>query len=138
MKLGEVEGGAKVAAARRGLRASQPPAAHPGALPKTFGPEPDNQITLPARSLKSPGRPGVEERDARAQRTMCPLGPGARRAWRPEAWKLLSTAWERRRKGLCPRPRFGIFCLGSDKLAQRRKLLYGYFRRRAKERFLSS
>ena len=62
LKHDETDQGASVAAVRRGCRARHPPEASQGTLPKTMGPESDEQMTLPTRALKSPGQPSIEER----------------------------------------------------------------------------
>ena len=59
LKQDETDRGMSVAAVRRGYRARHPPEASQGTLPKTMGPESDEQMTLPTRTLKSPGQPSV-------------------------------------------------------------------------------
>ena len=56
--------GASVAGVRRGFRARHPLEANQGILPKTMGPESDEQMTLPTKAVKSPGQPSVDERTA--------------------------------------------------------------------------
>ena len=61
----------------RGHRARHPLEANQGTLSKTMGSESDEQMTLPTRTLQSPGQPSVEERAAHEMhhlpyRLLCP------------------------------------------------------------------
>ena len=78
LKQDETDRGMSVAAVRRGYRARHPPEANQGTLPETMGPDSDEQMTLPTRTLKSPEQPSVEERTAHEMHHL-PCGP-----WCPE------------------------------------------------------
>ena len=79
LKQDETDRSVSVAALRRGYRARHPREANQGILPKTMGPESDEQITLPTRAVKSPGQPSVEERTAHDEMHHLPYRP-----WCPE------------------------------------------------------
>ena len=122
-----------MAAVRKSLGSRQPPEANQGALPKVLGPEPDETTSLPTRTLRSPGQPSAAERTAHEAHHL-PYRP-----WRPLCVQARAADNPRRsleppEEGSIPKVGFDIFFVGSDKLAQKYKLLDGYFTLREKER----
>ena len=137
LKQDETDQGASVAAVRRGYRARHPPEASQGTLPKTMGPESDEQMSLPTRALKSPGQPSVEERTAHevhhlSYRPWCPECVEARGVdnlhHRQPALDELATL----------KVMFDIFFVGPDDLAKRYKIVNGCFSLLDKEGFQTS
>ena len=137
MKQDETGRSMSVAAVRRWYRARHPPEANQGTLPKTMGPESDEQMTLPTRALKSPGQPSVEERTAHEMHHL-PYRP-----WCPECVEARGVDDPHHRQPALdelatPKVMFNIFFVGPDELAKRYKIVNGCFSLRDKERFLSS
>ena len=137
LKQEETHRSMSVAAVRRGYRARHPPESNQGTLPKTVGPESDEQMTLPTRALKSPGQPSVEERTAHEMHQL-PCRP-----WCPECVEARGVDDPHHRQPALdelatPKIMFDIFFVGPDELAKRYKIVNGCFSLRDKERFLSS
>ena len=124
LKQDETDRGASVAAVRRGYRARHPPEASQGTLPKTMGPESDEQMTLPTRALKSPGQPSVEERTAHEMHHL-PCRP-----WCPECVEARGVDDPHHRQPALdelatPKVMFDIFFVGPDELAKRYQIVNG-------------
>ena len=122
---------------RRGYRARQPAEASQGTLPRTMGPESDEQTTLPTRALKSPGQPSVEEKTAHEMHHL-PYRP-----WCPECVEARGVDDPHHRQPALdelatPKVMFDIFFVGPDEMAKKYKIMNGCFSLRDKERFLSS
>ena len=137
LEQGEVDQGAIVAAVRRGYRARQPAVASPETLPKTMGPEPDEQITLPPRGLKLLGQPSAEEKAAHEAHHL-PYKP-----WCPECVEARGVDNPHHSQpalddDAVPKVMFDIIFAGSDEMAKKYKLVDGSFSLRDKERLLSS
>ena len=137
LKQDETDQGATVAAVRRGYRAWHPAEASQGTLPKTMGPESDEQMTLPTRALKSPGQPSFEEKTAHEVHQL-PYRP-----WCPECVEGGGVDDPRHRQPALdeyatPKIMFDIFFIGPDEMAKRYKIVDGCFSFRDKERLLSS
>ena len=124
LKQGETDQGASVAAVRRGYRARHPAEASQGSLPKTMGPESDEQMTLPTRALKSPGQPSVEEKSAHEVHHL-PYRP-----WCPECVEARGVDDPHHRlpaldEYATPRVMLDIFFVGPDEMAKRYKIVKG-------------
>ena len=136
LKLYETDRSMSVAAVRRGYRARHPPEANQVTLPKTMGPESDEQMTLPTRTLKSPGQRSIEERTALEMHHL------PSRPWCLECVEARGVDDPHRQPALdelaTPKVMFDIFFVGPDELAKRYKIVNGCFSLRDKERFLSS
>ena len=122
---------------RQGYRARQPAEASQGTLPRTMGPESDEQTTLPTRALKSPGQPSVEEKTAHEVHHL-PYRP-----WCPECVEARSVDDPHHRQPVLdelatPKVMFDIFFVGPDELAKKYKIMNGCFSLRDKGRLLSS
>ena len=137
LRQDETNQGQSVAAMRRGYRARQPAEASQGTLPRTMGPESDEQTTLPTRALKSPGQPRVEEKTAHEMHHL-PYRP-----WCPECVEARGVDDPHHRQPALdelatPKVMFDIFFVGPDEMANKYKIMNGCFSLRDKERFLSS
>ena len=137
LKQDETDRSMSVAAVRRGYRARHPPEANQGNLPKTMGPESDEEMMVPTRALKSPGQPSVEERTAHEMHHL-PYRP-----WCPQCVQARGVDDPHHRQPAldelaAPKVMFDIFFVGPDELAKRYKIVNGCFSLRDKERFLSS
>ena len=117
----ETDRSMSVAAVRKGYRARHPPEANQGTLPKTMGPESDEQMTLPTRTLKSPGQPSVEERTAHEMHHL-PYRP-----WCPECVEARGVDDPHHRQPaldelVTPKVKHDIFFVGPDELRRDTKL----------------
>ena len=118
LRQDETDQGASVAAVRREYRARHPLEASQGTLPKTMGLESDEQMTLPTRTLKSPGQLSVEERTAHEMHHL-PYRP-----WCPECVEARGVDDPHHRQPALdelatPKVMFDIFFVGPDELAKR-------------------
>ena len=89
-----------------------------------MGPESDEQTTLPARALKSPGQPSVEEQSAHEVHHL-PYRP-----WCPECVTARGVDDPHHRQPALgelatPKVMFDIFFVGPDELAKRYKIVNG-------------
>ena len=91
-----------------------------------MGPESDEQMTLPTRTLKSPGQPSVEDRTAHEMHHL-PYRP-----WCPECVEARGVDDSHHRQPALdelatPKVMFDIFFVGPDELAKRYKIVNGCF-----------